>query len=97
MPNPNLQNNKKLSAGFLHPELRVLKFIKAESLGEGVRVKNRNFRCKNPKTYKIFGYLHLKLLIPDLAADIRQVAGIFGTRNSRCKTPNIFSILDFYI
>ena len=52
--------------------------FKIDCLDKGVRVKIRNFRCKNPKPSKIFGYLHLKLLIPHLAADIGQVAGIYG-------------------
>ena len=39
-----------LSAGFLHLELRVPKFVKTESLDKGVRVKNRNFTCKTPKS-----------------------------------------------
>ena len=68
----------KLSAGFLHLKLRVLKYRITESLNEGVHVKNRNFACKNPKSRIIFGYLHLKLLIPDMTADVRQLAGRFG-------------------
>ena len=53
-------------------------------MGEGVRVKNRNFTCKYPKSRRGSGLLHLKLRVIDSTADSRHLE----TRNSRCKNPN---------
>ena len=53
---------------------------------EGVRVKNRNFTCKYPKSRRGSGLFHLKLRVIDSTADSRHLE----TRNSRCKNPNPF-------